>query len=195
MYMQAYFPQHKNITDQVYNTWGIISFKWGDKYLDAFCYNRLPSSEIYEKVCNTEFISANTLDNLFAKDFAEMERRDEMLDVKITDYLRKWAKQEILFYSVNHPKNIVINEIVKRLLVYMGYYSTIEEVEFRNEKILDEEKSLKITCEAIYPTVCKFIYGEAKDIEFNMPGAINFDECLDFRTYVKYYLAYIWNYK
>lgn len=195
MYMHAYFPQHNRISDQVHRIWGIKSFEWGDKYLDGFCYQRIPYSDIMDKVCDIDFIAPEVLDNLFLNDFAEMERRDELVDVRITDFLKKWAKKEILFYSVNHPKNIVFNELVKRLLVYLGYYSSVEEVEFKNEKILDEEKTLKISCEAIYPSVCKYIYGELKEIEFNMPGTLKFDECIDFTTYVKYYVACIWNYK
>lgn len=193
MYMQAYFPQHKRINDPVYKTWGIKSFTWGDKYLDIMAEKDKSVEDVIREVNQSTFIGREEIRNLFVRDLEEMERRDSLVDVKIYDYLKEMAEKEILFWSVNHPKNIVFNVLARRLLVYLNYYASEKEVEFKHEMQLNESNTLKIACQAIYPSVNEYIYGKRIDINFGLPGEIKFSGYIGFREYVENYLNLVWN--
>ena len=148
---------------------------------------------ILDEVNKSSFISKEEISDLFKRDLDEMERRDREVDVKIVDYLREMAEKEILFWSVNHPKNMVFDILSRRLLVFLGYYESVEEVVFKYEKYLNTENTLKIACEAIYPSVNEYVYGERKEVEFNLPGEIRFCEYVEFDEYVENYMNFIWN--
>lgn len=78
--------------------------------------------------------------------------------------------------------------------MYLNYYLREDEVEFEYESYLNEENTLKIACEAIYPCVNEYVYGERKDININFPGELRFSEYVNFEEYVENYMNFIWDY-
>ena len=47
--------------------------------------------------------------------------REEEWDIKISDYIFEHYKTKQLFYDLFHISDILVKEITKRLLIYLGY--------------------------------------------------------------------------
>lgn len=51
-------------------------------------------------------------------------KREEGCDVKIFDFVKDNLFNRIMFYSFNHPKPFLIEELAKRIFVYFGFKSS-----------------------------------------------------------------------
>ena len=95
-------------------------FPYGDKVIDRMLeegkdLGKIISSIKSGKVFDKKFIQEN-FDQVILK-FIEREKN---WDVKIMDYILDNYKEVKMFYDIKHPTNIVIYQIVKRLLEHMG---------------------------------------------------------------------------
>lgn len=52
--------------------------------------------------------------------WAELKKREELVDIKMTDYLAQVIPVEACFNTFNHPKIKVLNEEAKRILDFIG---------------------------------------------------------------------------
>jgi hypothetical protein len=68
----------------------------------------------------TEFLALGAGDDAFEASFAELERREEDVDVRISDFLRVEATARRCFYTPNHPSNFVMAELAARLAAKAG---------------------------------------------------------------------------
>ncbi|GFD91214.1 hypothetical protein KUL152_34400 [Tenacibaculum sp. KUL152] len=58
-----------------------------------------------------EFVLANAKTSI-----DELKRREEECDVIVSDYIEKNWRNDILFYSINHPKTVVLSHIASQIL-------------------------------------------------------------------------------
>ena len=196
LWFDGYFPQHLNKLSNELIDAIPAAFLWQDKNLDFFAKEGRSMDEILSLVTRKHYYSQQFLDDLFEKNFISLAQREESVDIKMADYLRQVCKQDIQFYSVNHPKNIIIKELAKRLLAFIGLYQKEEMISFDHEYLIDQNETLKITCEAVYPAVYQYLGLQDKEpkYSFNYPGSIRSREYLLFEDYVKDYLIYNYSY-
>lgn len=65
-----------------------------------------------------EFVLANAKASI-----DELRRREEECDVIVSDYIEKNWRNDILFYSMNHPKRAVLSHIASNILKHLGQQS------------------------------------------------------------------------
>jgi len=56
----------------------------------------------------------------FAESHAQMKLRQQGCDVRVTGYIKKFARRQRLFLTHNHPTNVVFFEMLKQLAVLTG---------------------------------------------------------------------------
>ena len=133
-------------------------FPVGDKYLDKYLAggNYL---EAIEDVIKENYLSIDEIEKCVAASFFELERREKHCDVIISDYLRKNYRERQLFYSANHPVNMVIEELARRILNYIG----INDDEFDMNNNYVKGFTLKGQDIPVYPSVIRAL--ELKEYE------------------------------
>ena len=82
--------------------------------------NLVPYSRIVER-CETSF--------------ENLRQRERHVEVPIVDYIKENYRKEQLFYSCNHPKNIVIYEYTKRIMNSLG----INKIDYFTEEEMNME--------------------------------------------------------
>lgn len=61
------------------------------------------------------------VDALFQEEMNILKNNYEITsDIKVSDFIEKEYKNNLLFYSINHPTNFYIMEITKRILIFLG---------------------------------------------------------------------------
>lgn len=65
-----------------------------------------------------EFVLANAMASI-----NELKRREEECDVTVSDYIEQNWRNDILFYSMNHPKRKVLSHIASNVLGLLGQKS------------------------------------------------------------------------
>lgn len=65
-----------------------------------------------------EFVLANAKASI-----DELKRREEECDVIVSDYIERNWRNDILFYSMNHPKRQVLSHIASNILKLLGQHS------------------------------------------------------------------------
>lgn len=109
----------------------IFVFRPRGRRMQFFCpyndYNILraylddrPIDRILEMIQTNEFYSIQLADELAQLSLAELQRREETLDIPISHYIDENWKSRRLFNTVNHPKNEVIAVLVKQICMRLG---------------------------------------------------------------------------
>ncbi|WP_285164759.1 WcbI family polysaccharide biosynthesis putative acetyltransferase [Shewanella goraebulensis] len=62
-----------------------------------------------------QFINKNAADSL-----TELKRREEKLDIRLSDFIEQHWKEELLFFSMNHPSRTVLNELTRRVITKLS---------------------------------------------------------------------------
>lgn len=121
LYFLGYFPQFcknpvKHIIEPNY-PYGVIPH--GDTNIIAMLEQGKSTEEIIDTLKNPNFYTTDYLQSHLNKTLAELERRESTLDVKVSEFIRKNFRDYYLFYSHNHPIDIigkyVVNQIFKLL--------------------------------------------------------------------------------
>lgn len=71
-------------------------------------------SEAWEEAALRETVDVNR--EPVEKSFARLRQRDRLADIQIEDFLSARFRYEKLFYSMNHPSNSVLLEILRRMM-------------------------------------------------------------------------------
>lgn len=58
------------------------------------------------------------LKNRFRESLAEMNRREALIDVKLTKFIQKNYREQKLFITHNHPSNLLLFEIIKQIIAF-----------------------------------------------------------------------------
>ncbi len=195
LWFEGYFPQHGEKVDSEVVCHIPGAFCWQDINLERMGERKENIEEILSVVKNDDYYPAEFLQKNFETALKNLRERENVVDIGISEYLADICKKEVLFYSVNHPKNIVIKEIIRRVLRYIGLYNETEIIEFKHELLLDQEECLKIACEAVYPSVFKFLGIKGSGYTFNYPGVLQNRDYMTFEEYVKDYMAFNFSYE
>lgn len=115
-FLQAVRNQH-NYMDDIHQS-GLYPF--GDKYIDEMSAQGLSVDEILEKIEREDFFSTDAVYKAVEQSLLELKKREEDVDVVISDYISENYDKRQLFYSFNHPINEVLVEYVWRILDFLG---------------------------------------------------------------------------
>lgn len=122
LFFTGYFPQTIQNKNNVYHELHQSGmFPFGDKYIDQLVGENRKYEEIIEIVNNPKFLDSIEIIEQCENSFSELIKREKVVDVKISDYIIANYKAEQLFYSFNHPNNIVLYEYTNRILKFLGY--------------------------------------------------------------------------
>lgn len=173
----GYFPQHTNQIFKVIKTpsqpGGL--YPYGDRYLNQLYKSGKTNTKILELIKQPDFISKESvLENVDAT-IDDLRKREQSLDIEISDYITDNYKKQLLFYSCNHPCRNVIDEISGRILKYINISNW--------SVLLGERTTLQGQDELIYPSVIealelpKSLYNTIYYSNFYLfPNPLTFDE-------------------
>lgn len=189
-WFEGYFPQH---TKNEYNVLTDVDktglFFWGDKNVNELVKNHTRADDIIDILVEEDFYSKEELESHFAKCLQNVFESEQEADIKMYDYIAGNYQNQILFYSVNHPVNSVIKELVIRIILYLGLEDSVEKVFFNKVEILDSRPLLKGVTETVYPAVIKYLGIENGETWTYSPTVLslknqffteepNFEECI-----------------
>ena len=73
-----------------------------------------------QKIEREDFFSTDAVYKAVEQSLLELKKREEDVDVVISDYISENYDKRQLFYSFNHPINEVLVEYVWRILDFLG---------------------------------------------------------------------------
>ena len=182
----GYYPQYgENIS---------ISFaspviRYGDKEINALSKGK-SFAEIYRIISNEDFYSREFLDKFFNDQVELFKIREESADIKMYDFIAENCRKEVLMHSYNHPKAVVIKEMVKRLLVFLfnKLGSTEMQPDFLDDELFTDAYTntyISNQGQPIYPSVLKYL-GLKNDMLF-YPNQQSSEFRLNFKEYMEFY--------
>lgn len=114
----------------------VVYFRAGEPHVTKFCdYHDANFLAFFmEDPVNAvqKAVSAATDKSQYTEEFVlknaqasinELKRREEDCDVIVSDYIEKNWRNDILFYSMNHPKCQVLSHIASNILKLLGQHS------------------------------------------------------------------------
>lgn len=129
IYFAGYFPQvvgakaHTNIVFPLCLPGGIrkeqVIFPHGDKNIDSLMKSK-GIEEIEKILSDPLFYSASAVEANFNRSIHELQSREAFCNVKISQYILNNYQDECLFYTVNHPRKIIIYRVLLEALKYLG---------------------------------------------------------------------------
>ena len=149
LYCDLYFPQtvHQDKRNEVLRAVNITVFPYGDCILNELA-KKYSVEEIQEIVKWDNLFSERLLRWHYQSAIEEMLEREKKCDVIISDYILKHFRSQQLFYTKNHPVELVFCELGMRILHKLG---------FKDERIANIRIQKLDACqELIYPSVSKF---------------------------------------
>lgn len=191
-WFEGYFPQHKkNEFNVLKDTFAYGAFNWGDELLDSMVSKGMDADDIFEAAHDVNLIADDDIENLIQSQFADMRQRESYCDIRMADYIQSHYKDEVLFYSANHPINKLIKEAAVRILRHIALYAENEDVPFHYEYAIDSRPLLNSVTETVYPSVLKHL-GLLQDKD-KLSYSVLFGEFCDFSDYVRNYLSFCHN--
>lgn len=164
------------------NQGGLIPF--GDKYVERLIENGMNQEEIMNIVLDENFIGAEEIIQNAESSLAELQRREQQTDVKITDYIKEHYQKKQLFYSCNHPNEELMLEYTNRLLRFLGY----DEMEIGIADYYISGGSLKGQDIPVYPSVIKALGLEKYEKKYYPNRYIDSKILLDIKEFIKLYI-------
>lgn len=121
----CYFTGYDPIPFQITNEKGEIIFLEGASYIPSLCLNNLLLHDVKGACvswCNPNAYTKDELDRNLTLTLTELKMREDKIfdnnygiDIRISDYVEHNFRNKHLFHTYNHPTNILIIELVKRL--------------------------------------------------------------------------------
>jgi len=151
MYFTGYFPQFCKVYNSPLKSIKKFSnglIPYGDRQLqensEKYCKREIGLEVIIQNLQKADLYSREEiLDNVSAS-LDELKHREKKCQIIISDYIVAHYREKRLFYAVNHPADDLIKEMVKRILVYLGYTNpSIMEAEIKE---LDEIEEFIFPC-------------------------------------------------
>lgn len=185
LYFTGYFPQMivggSKVLSEI-NQAGMIPF--GDKYIEGFIEDRINLEEIMNIVLDENFIGAEEIIQNAESSLAELERREQQTDIKITDYIKEHYQKKQLFYSCNHPNEELMLEYTNRLLRFLDY----DKMEIGTADYFISCGSLKGQDIPVYPCVIKALGMEKYEQRYYPNRFIDSKILLDIKEFIKFYI-------
>ena len=163
LFFMGYFPQYiHNQRNVDLDKDPAGRFIHGDRLVDEIMSRSEMNPDvekILDRICDENFIPPDTVQAYIDFSLNEFKKREEICDVKMSDFIEDNYKYKQLFYSPNHPFQFVLFELVRRILKFIGIRS---ESFYHLNDMLDEncfDYSMIGEEVPIYPAVRKFFDG------------------------------------
>lgn len=155
LYFKGYFPQYrKNPLSKVItpnHPYGVIPH--GDTNIISMLGEGQSTSEIIERLSNPNFYREEfVLDNL-NQTLEEIARRESELSIKVSSFIKEHHQHHRLFYTQNHPADILGIYVVNQILKLVNIPELGNEFSFNNTEC-ETLDNLQIP---IYPSVIKHL--------------------------------------
>lgn len=153
LYFKGYHPQYcKNPVNKVIKPvypFGVMPY--GDSNIISMLEQGQSVSEISEKLSDPDFYSREFLLSNVNSSLVELARREATLNIKVSDFIKNNYQHHYLFYTVNHPTDILGIYVVNQILKSIDISPLNEELYVRKYTtgILDKQQT------PIYPSVIK----------------------------------------
>lgn len=187
LYFKGYFPQYcKNPTNHIIEPryrYGIIPH--GDSNIISMLEQGANETKIIEKLRDPDFYTSDAIKSNLNETLEVLSQRESQLDVKVSEFIKANYQQYQLFYTQNHPTNILGMHVVNQILQLI------------NLPILGDPLSVKSSLRGvlsnyqipIYPSVTKHLnlkFATSKDTYY---GHASF--CTNRMTFDRYISEYI----
>ena len=194
LWFTGYFPQRiansKNVLTE-YQQSGL--FPNGDCNIDKLVSDGESINSIIEKVSDYNFYDRKTLIQNVNAQFADLEKREQICDIKMLDFIKKNYRKHLLFHSPNHPTHLVMKEVTRRLLIKLG----INDTTFQQEWWCEKMWNLRGQDMTIYPSVIKHLklklpVRDIDDMVYFSNNAVDRTP-LSFEEWIKRYIIFCHN--
>ncbi len=136
---KGYMPQH---TERVFKNTGF--FIWGDKNLNKL----VKEGKSIDDIQLDNLYSSQYVNDYFDKAVKHLKIYERETTVKIADYIEKYGRERVLYYSVTHPETEIMLELVRRILKELGIDTGNTECVIPNDQF-----DLHSHGEVVYPCV------------------------------------------
>lgn len=123
IYFAGYFPGYKRGNIVFFDKERKYSIEQTDGIMDDVIESGKNESDIISMLKADNLIGKKELEKHVRNSLLELQKREVVCDVKISDYIEANYQTEYLFYTPNHPTEIVIKELTQRILMFLGYES------------------------------------------------------------------------
>lgn len=122
IFFKGYYPHYVHDKESVFFD-EEKNFYWEpiDGELNELFKKNYSVSECIKILESKNYFSKEDCEENVKKSLTELIKREEKCDVRISDYIEVYYTQKLLFYTPNHPTNIVQKELVCRVLRRLGY--------------------------------------------------------------------------
>lgn len=141
---------------------------WRDQNIDSMYRDRKSVSEIVDYLDNDIYSEKDIIEN-FIQEMNKLKMREEKCTIHISDCIEEKYMSELLFYEPNHPTNVLLHEMAKRILKELKILHIENGVD--NYKIFLDSREI-----FIYKCVRR-----ALGLEFKQITIRNNDKCGTFR--------------
>lgn len=126
----CYFTGYDPVPFQITDSEGNITSVSGVSYFPSIALNFLLNSDLIHSCmdwCNLDAYSQQELENNYRKTITELKQRESKVfdndygvDVPISDFIESNYQNKFLFHTYNHPTNILLLELTKRITDKLG---------------------------------------------------------------------------
>ena len=181
IFFSAYFPQHcvARRNPKIENVPG-GPCPYGDSNIESLYLQGYSAEKIADMLYKDDFYDKSYVISHMEETFNELRNREKECDIQISDYLESRYLEEQLFFTVNHPHNVVLKEAMIRTFDLLNI--DVRDIDINTMVNNDRREAL------IYPSVKK-----ALGIKFEKELFAYFDgkkHMVNFSDYVKAYTAY-----
>lgn len=152
IYFDGYFIQYNADESRYFNNMNQQDFPYADSIVDFYIETGKSTEEILEMIHDENLMEAETIIKRCEISLNELKQREYSVEVPIVDFIEENYCREQLFYTCNHPKNLVLYEYVKRIFHVVGISQTDC---FTEEELYLEFGNLRINNFPILPCVIK----------------------------------------
>lgn len=114
-FFSGYFPQYSKPFDET-----IYWFTCGDKNINRMIREYKNEQDIIESIMSENFYSTDFVNEYWDFSIKKIKAIENKCDITISDFIEKYGQDEELYYMNNHPKNIVMKEIFRRVCTLIG---------------------------------------------------------------------------
>lgn len=180
VYWTGYFPQFcANKFNPSFEGIRGGLFPYGDKNIVEL-WKEHSVEDVAYIVSQEDFYSRDEVLKNANESLEKLKSKESLCDVKISDFIESEYKEHYLFYTVNHPTNYLLKELVKRIFSYLSI-----KVSDIDEEIALKNDSREI---AIYPSVKKALGLRFEKEKFTWLSLLS--KPASFQDYVKDYINY-----
>ena len=123
LYYIGYWPQfcknERNVDTHIHSAGRFMN---GDRYIDAYmlAHDGVKLSEVREYIRKQSFIDEQETKSLAAKSLMSLKEHEWTCDIRMADAVEECLWELQLFYAANHPAMVLLEELVRRILEFMG---------------------------------------------------------------------------